>query len=155
MRQVDENIQDVKETLPKLINRHIMILDTIDKLKTLYSVPTGVDFGSNAVCMSLFCFLSLQEYVTFMTIILYAFAVFFLYCYLCQCLINASGDFERAVYSCGWENLEWRDKKTIYVMLLQAQKPIELLAANIIPINIATFASTIQAIYKFVTVVKF
>ncbi|CAG9585221.1 unnamed protein product [Danaus chrysippus] len=69
-------------------------------------------------------------------------------------LINASEVFENAVYSCGWEKFDLKEQKTIYVMLLQAQKPVTLLAADIIPVNISTFATTIQAMFKFVTVVK-
>ncbi|XP_072943861.1 uncharacterized protein [Epargyreus clarus] len=144
----------VKERLPILIKRHALILDIINNFKYLYSVPLGVNFGSNAVCISFFFFLPLQEWVPFIPILIYCFLVFFLYCFLCQRLINAAEEFERAVYSCGWENFKTKDQKTVYVMLMQAQKPIVLLAADIIPVNIYTFATTLQAMYKFITVVK-
>ncbi|XP_045785048.1 odorant receptor 59b-like [Maniola jurtina] len=145
----------VKERLPFLIERHALILDVIKNLKALYSMPIGVNFGSNAVCISLFFYLPLQEWVMFTPILVYCFLVFFLYCYLCQRLINASEVFENAIYSCGWEKFDLKEKKTVYVMLLLAQKPVTLLAADIIPVNIYTFATTLQAMFKFITVVKF
>ena len=144
----------VAERLPSLIERHALTLRIIDNLKALYSMPIGVNFGSNAVCICLFFYLSLHEAITFAPVLIYCFLVFFLYCFLCQRLINASEVFENAVYSCGWEKFNMKEKKTIYVMLLQAQKPITLLAADIIPVNIYTFASTLRAMYQFITVVK-
>nr|AII01092.1 odorant receptor [Dendrolimus kikuchii] len=145
----------VKQKLPSLIYRHSLTLDVTYKLKSLYSVPMGVNFGSNAVCISLFFYLPFEEWLQFIPILMYCFLVFFLYCFLCQKLINASEIFERAVYSCGWENFDLKEKKLVYVMLRQAQKPVEILAADIIPVNIYTFATTLQAMFKFVTVVKF
>ncbi|RVE47149.1 hypothetical protein evm_008226 [Chilo suppressalis] len=144
----------VKDILPVLIRRHAMILSIINKCKVLYSVPIGVNFGSNAVCMSLFFYLPLREWIDFFPILMYCFIVFFLYCFLCQRLTNAAQLFETSVYACGWENFETNEKKAVYFMLRQAQKPVELLAADIIPVNISTFATTLQAMFKFVTVVK-
>nr|ARO76417.1 odorant receptor 11 [Conogethes punctiferalis] len=144
-----------KEFLPVIIHRHSIILSVIFKLKALYSVPIGVNFGSNAVCISLFFYLPLQQWLQFMPILVYCFLVFFLYCFLCQRLSNAAEVFEMAVYACGWENFDINERKAVYVMLRQAQKPVELLAADIIPVNISTFATTLQAMFKFVTVVKF
>ncbi|CAH0721836.1 unnamed protein product, partial [Brenthis ino] len=154
-----ENIEEVnvlvQKQLPFLIERHALTLKIIANLKSLYSMPIGVNFGSNAVCICLFFYLSLREWVTFSPVLIYCFLVFFLYCFLCQRLINAAEVFENAIYSCGWEKFGIKEKKTIYVMLLQAQKPISLLAADIIPVNIYTFASTLRAMYQFITVVKF
>lgn len=153
-----EHVSDTKELareiLPSLVRRHSLTLDVIEKLKSLYTAPIGVNFGSNAVCISLFFYLPLQEWLQFMPILLYCFLVFFLYCFLGQRLINASEEFERSVYCCGWENFSLKEKKMVYVMLRQAQKPIQLLAADIIPVNIYTFATTLQAMFKFITVVK-
>lgn len=152
---LEENQALVKQRLPTLICRHSLILSICEKLKSLYSFPLGVDFGSNAVCMSLFFYLPLQEYLKYIPILVYCFVSFFLYCFLCQKLMNASEIFERAIYSCGWENFSIKEKKMIYVMLRQAQKPVIILAADIIPVNMYTFAQTLQAMFKFVTVVKF
>lgn len=154
-RNLHYNNPAAKDLLPVIIKRHALILSVIDKLKALYSVPIGVNFGSNAVCISLFFYLPLQEWLQFMPILVYCFLVFFLYCFLCQRLSNAAEEFEIAVYACGWENFDRNNRKAVYVMLRQAQRPVELLAADIIPVNISTFATTLQAMFKFVTVVKF
>ncbi|KAH9637893.1 hypothetical protein HF086_013379 [Spodoptera exigua] len=55
-----ENIGQVKKKLSSLIERHCLTLDVVDNLRSLYSVPLGVNFGSNAVCISLFFYLPLQ-----------------------------------------------------------------------------------------------
>ncbi|XP_013180466.1 PREDICTED: odorant receptor 30a-like [Papilio xuthus] len=147
--------ENVKEKLPIMILRHSITMRTVDDLKLLYSVPIGIHFGSNAVCICLFFYLPLQDWITFIPVLMYCFLVYFLYCFLCQRLINASEEFERAVYCCGWEKFDLNEMKLTYMMLMQAQKPIELLAAGIVPVNIYTFATSMQAMFKFVTVVKF
>jgi hypothetical protein len=144
----------VKELLPVIIQRHCLLLSVIKKLKCLYSVPIGIDFGSNAVCICLFFYLPLKEWVQLSPLLIYCFLVFFLYCFLCQRLTNAAELFEHSVYACGWENFNVSEKKAVYIMLRQAQKPVQLLAADIVPVNIATFATTVQAMFKFISVVK-
>ncbi|XP_022819948.1 uncharacterized protein LOC111351948 [Spodoptera litura] len=150
-----ENLGQVNKKLSSLIERHCLTLDVVDNLRSLYSVPLGVNFGSNAVCISLFFYLPLRECLQFMPVFVYCSLVFFLYCFLCQRLINSAEVFARAVYCCGWENFGLKEKRLVFVMLRQSQKPVELLAADIIPVNIYTFATTLQAMFKFVTVVKF
>lgn len=144
----------VKERLNLYIDRHCMILETIRQLKDLYSMPIGVNFISHGVCIMLFFFLDSEEYMAFMPVLVYCFLVFFLYCHLCQTLVNASEVFERAVYNCGWENFAVAEKQKVYNMLVSAQRPVELMAAYIVPVNISTFATSCQFMYKFVTVVK-
>lgn len=144
----------VKDHLPALIRRHALTLQVFDNLKLLYSKPLGVDFGSNAVCISLFFYISIGEWLKFVPVLVYCFLVFFMYCFLCQSMTNASENFENAVYCCGWEHFDLKEKKLVYVMLLQAQKPVVLLAADIIPVNMYTFATTLQFMFKFVTVMK-
>ncbi|NP_001166616.1 olfactory receptor 54 [Bombyx mori] len=154
-----ENLEEhqayVKEMLPIFVKRHSLTLSAVDNYKSLYSVPLGVNFGSNALTILLILYLPVLEWFKFIPIFVFCFMLFFLYCFLCQKLVNASEAFETAIYCCGWENFALREMKMIYVMLHQAQKPVELLAADIVPVNMNTFATTLQAMYKFVTVVKF
>lgn len=152
---LEEHKLYVRERLPALIRRHALTLEVFNNLKLLYSVPIGVDFGSNAVCIALFFYISFQEWLKFVPVLVYCFLVFFMYCFLCQSMTNASEKFETAVYSCGWENFGLNEKKLVYVMFLEAQKPVVLLAAGIVPVNMYTFATTLQFMFKFVTVVKF
>lgn len=153
----DDNMDTatVKKRLVVLIGRHTLTLTITKTIKDLYSMPIGINFGSNAICIILSFALPWEEWVNLSPVYIYCFLVFFLYCHLCQMLINASEQFEYAVYSCGWEKFGLKEQKTAYVMLLQAQKPVTLLAADIVPVNIYTFATTMQAMFKFITVFKF
>nr|AST36398.1 putative odorant receptor OR37 [Cydia nigricana] len=148
------NYDSVKDKLGVIIKRHILILDITNDIRVLYSIPMGINFGSNAVCMCFFFFLEPEEYFNFMPIAMYCFVVFFLYCFLGQRLTNAAEVFSRAVYSCGWEMMGIKEQRSIFIMLLQSQKDVDLLAADLIPVNMRTFASTSQGIYKFATVFK-
>lgn len=158
MLQLDrDDVQSiqVKEMLSHIIKRHTVILDVTNDIKSLYSIPIGTNFGSNAICICFFFCLPIQELLGFIPILLYCVLVFFLYCFLCQNLLNAAEFFERSVYGCGWEKFDLKEQKLVYVMLLQAQRKVEILAADIVPVNICTFATTCQFMFKLVTVIKF
>lgn len=145
----------VKDKLSHLIKRHVVIVDVTNNIKSLYSIPIGINFGSNAICICFFICLDLEELFDFIPILAYCVLVFFLYCFLCQNLVNAAELFERSVYACGWEKFNAKEQKAVYIMLLQAQQKVEILAADIVPVNICTFATTCQFMFKLVTVVKF
>lgn len=144
----------VKEKLPSLIHRHILLLKMVTNLKLLYSNPLGVNFGLNAVFICLFSYLPFKQWGAYIPMLFYFFIIFFLYCYLCQKLVNATEIFENAVYCCGWENFQLKEMKSVYIIVKLAQKPVRLLAADMIVVNMYTFASTLQFIFKFVTVLK-
>ncbi|XP_041977465.1 putative odorant receptor 85d [Aricia agestis] len=148
------NRLSVQKKLSLLIKRHSLLLHIVECLRTLYNMPIGVNFGTNAFCICMFFFLNLEAWITFGPLLGYCFLVFFLYCYLCQKLIDASEVFERAVYSCGWESYGLDDMKSLLIVLKQAQQPALLLAGYMIPVNIYTFATGMQFIYKFVTTLK-
>nr|AXY83407.1 putative odorant receptor 32 [Conopomorpha sinensis] len=145
----------MQKRLCNIIKRHQLILGTIRQLRSLYSKPLGIDFFSNALCICLVQFVPVEEYPKFVFVLLYCLTLFFLYCLLCQMLTNESEKFGVAVYCCGWERVNLKEKKMIFEVLRQAQKPVVLLAADFVPVNLYTFASTCQIIYKFVTVMKF
>ncbi|XP_041977464.1 odorant receptor 67a-like [Aricia agestis] len=145
----------VKEKLASLIKRHILLLHIVQCLRDLYSLPLGIDFAANAYCMCLFFSLPLEDWISFAPVLGYCFLVFFLYCYLCQKLVDVSEVFEASVYDCGWENYVLSDRRSVLIVLLQAQQPVMIKAGNIVPVNIYTFASAMQGIYKFVTALKF
>ncbi|XP_047988833.1 uncharacterized protein LOC125228342 [Leguminivora glycinivorella] len=148
------NYDFVKRRLSVIVYRHVLILDITKDLRALYSIPMGINFGSNAVCMCFFFFLEPTEYFSFMPIVVYCFIVFFLYCFLGQRLTNAAEMFSQAVYNSGWEMMHVKERRAIFSMLLQSQKEVDLLAADLIPVNMSTFATTCQAMYKFITVFK-
>lgn len=142
----------VKSNLPKLIRRHALLLDVFKNLKSLYSVPIAVDMSSNVLCVGLYFYMSSNDFFNYSSVLIYCFLTFFSYCMLGQYITDASERFERAVYSCGWENFDSREKKLIYLTLIQAQKPVVLLAGDVTPLNMYTFTSTLQFVYKFLAI---
>ncbi|XP_041977462.1 putative odorant receptor 19b [Aricia agestis] len=144
----------IRRKLSDIIRRHGLILNLMDCLRMLYSTPMGIDFVTNVYFMCLFLSLTLQDWISLASPFIYCVIVFFLYCFLCQKLIDASVIFESSVYGCGWEQFDMSEKKTVYIMLKVARRPIKLFAANIVPIDLNTFAVTVQNMYKFVTALK-
>lgn len=144
----------VDKRLNNLIGRHSLVLLTVKKLQKLLSFAILLVLILNTTSVCTFFVLPLEVGLSFAPLITYTLTVFFLYCLLGQRLINASEEYERSVYCCGWEKLNLKHQKVILLMLKQAQKPVILYAAGMVPICMATFATSMQAIYRFITVFR-
>lgn len=144
----------IDKRLRNFIKRHSLVLLTVKNLQKLFSIAIGVVLVLNTISVCSFFVLPLEVALSFAPLVSYTLTVFFLYCLQGQRLIDASKGFETAVYCCGWEKLGRREQKVILLMLEQAQKPVMLHAADMVPICMATFASTMQAIYRFITVFR-
>lgn len=145
---------EIEDRLKNIIIRHALALHTVGKLESIYSLAIGIGFGLDAISLCLFFVLPLDVCLNFAPLIYHSLFIFFLYCFQGQRLTTASEKFEMAVYCCGWENLRVKERRQVLLMLKQAQKPVIVYAARVIPIRIHTFASTMQSIYKFVTIFK-
>ncbi|XP_049695022.2 uncharacterized protein LOC126054267 [Helicoverpa armigera] len=150
----DEDYAAIVARLRNVIVRHVLALQTVGKLENIFSVSIGICFGLDTISLCLFFVLPLEVCMHFAPMIYHSLFIFFLYCCQGQRLTTASEKFEMAVYCCGWENLRVKERKQVLLMLKRAQKPVIVYAAKVIPIRIYTFASTMQAIYKFVTIFK-
>nr|WCC57353.1 odorant receptor 18 [Papilio dardanus] len=153
-QQFSEDTRTVMERLKNLINRHSLILLTVNKIRDVYNIAVGISFGLEAISMCLFFVLPLEAVLNLVPIIIHGLSMFFLYCYQGQKITTAAEGFEMAVYCCGWENFGIKEQKMILIMLRQSQKPVILKAASVAPICIYSFAYTMQSIYKLVTAFK-
>lgn len=144
----------VAERLHTLLVRHSYALKTVRKMQDIYSTSIGLSFGINAISMCMFFVLPLDVSLSFAPIIFHCFLVYFIYCYQGQRLTTSSERFEQSVYCCGWEKLQLKHQKSVLLMLMQAQRPVIIYAAGVVPLRLYTFATTMQSIYKFVAVFK-
>lgn len=144
----------IPDKIKNIVKRHCLAIKTVSGLQDLFGLAIGMWFFLNAISLCIFFVLPLEVCMNFVPLIFYYLIVFLLYCYLGQRLTNASEMFERAVYCCGWQYLDVKDQKYVFLIFLQAQKPVMICAANIVPISMFTFAGTMQNIYKFVTAFK-
>nr|AOE48041.1 putative odorant receptor OR36 [Athetis lepigone] len=144
----------IKDRLNNIMFRHALALHTVRKVEAIYSVTIGVAFGLDAISLCLFFVLPLDVVLNFAPLIYHSLFIFFLYCFQGQRLTTASEKFETAVYCCGWEKLRVTERRQVLLMLKQAQVPVIVFAARVIPMRIHTFANTMQAIYKLVTIFK-
>ncbi|KAF9421888.1 hypothetical protein HW555_002328 [Spodoptera exigua] len=124
----------VEDRLKNIVFRHVLALHTVRKLENIYSVAIGIGFGLDAISLCLFFVLPLDVCLNFAPLIYHSLFIFFLYCFQGQRLTTASEKFEMAVYCCGWENLRVKERRQVLLMLKQAQKPVIVYAARVIPI---------------------
>nr|ALD51480.1 odorant receptor 55 [Locusta migratoria] len=78
----------------------------------------------------------------------------FLYCSGAQRLIDQAEAVSGAVYSCAWPEAGGRVQRSLLVVVSRAQRPPELTAGRMFPINRPTFLSLVNATYSYYTVLK-
>lgn len=71
-----------------------------------------------------------------------------IYCFGGELMISAATDMSKAIYSCGWELMNVRQARAVYLMLCLSQRPLHLSAAGFATMNRETFANVVQAVYK-------
>ncbi|XP_013189934.2 uncharacterized protein LOC106134416 [Amyelois transitella] len=69
-------------------------------------------------------------------------------CYVGQKLIDAGVAFEHALYDSNWENFDVRNKKTILLMLVDAQSTLMLSAGGVSIMNFELLMSIIKSVYS-------
>ncbi|XP_050508889.1 odorant receptor 67c-like [Diabrotica virgifera virgifera] len=78
-------------------------------------------------------------------------AVLFLTCYYGQLILTQSGLIGNAVYNSKWYNCPPALQKSVLLMILRSQRPLQLTAASISTLSLQTFLSIIKAAYSFFT----
>ncbi|XP_041982466.1 odorant receptor 22c-like [Aricia agestis] len=75
-------------------------------------------------------------------------------CYIGQKLTDANEVFCNAIYDCKWENFDVKNRKIVLMLLRNSQKPIEVTAGGISPLNYATFMSIMKTSYSAYTTLQ-
>lgn len=84
----------------------------------------------------------------------FTFGIIFIDCYIGQRLIDASKEYENAIYNCKWENFNVDNQKTVLFMLQCSQKTMTLSAGGFAVLNFASLMSMLRSTYSAYTTLK-
>ena len=72
----------------------------------------------------------------------------FLYCFGGELIISAGLEMCTAVYTCGWELMDTKQAKMVFLMLCLSQRPLYLTAADVFIMSRETFGSVARVVYQ-------
>lgn len=114
--------------LNKIIEKHSEILEIFNQLEEIFSPILLVNFifGLIGLCFEEFTVIVASDASVFMPVFSSAVTqiyIFFIQCYYCQQLKDASLSISDAIYDCKWENIEGvKLKKHLLMILMRSQK---------------------------------
>ncbi|XP_071558627.1 odorant receptor 49b [Temnothorax nylanderi] len=69
-------------------------------------------------------------------------------------LLTESQDVARAIYFTPWYRFPYQLKKSLHIITMRSQKPVQLTAGSIIPLSLQTFASMVSSAASFFTMIS-
>ncbi|XP_050665084.1 uncharacterized protein LOC126965492, partial [Leptidea sinapis] len=84
----------------------------------------------------------------------FTFCQLFINCFLGQKLMDASEQFSKAVYGCGWENFDVSNRKSVLIMLQNSQKTLTLSAGGVATLSFECLMSIVKCSYSFYTTLQ-
>ncbi|XP_049704986.2 uncharacterized protein LOC110379881 [Helicoverpa armigera] len=141
----------VFNTLKDIVRRHATI-------KTLLNQIEDVCRGLFAVGFSLLILGVISELLGGLENTLlqlpYAFMQVGIDCFIGQRVMDAGDVFEKAVYSCRWENFDKRNMKLILIMLQASQRTPSISAGGMTTMNFVLLMGTIRGTYSAYTALR-
>ncbi|GBP13871.1 Odorant receptor 10a [Eumeta japonica] len=135
----------VEETLKFCIKHHQFLIKYHKVVRKMYK---GI-FGQHYLIMAMVLVTTLQTIKvwdirnTLLTGVTGSMPLI-IYCFGGELVISAGDDLTRALQFCGWENMKPRHRKYVLFMLAVSQKPLQLTAADMFPMNRKTFGDMVQ-----------
>ncbi|CAK1550360.1 unnamed protein product [Leptosia nina] len=141
----------VRERLKFIIKLHNENIDLLKRLEHVLRVSMALEF---IVLMAGLIAALLGGIENTYLEIPFAFAQLFMNCYLGQKIIDSSTTFEKAVYDCGWENLDHSNMRTVLIVLQNSQKTLRLSAGGVAILSFECLMSVIKSCYSFYTTLQ-
>ena len=69
-------------------------------------------------------------------------------CFIGQRVIDACITFEKAIYSCQWENFDGKNMKTVLLLLQNSMKTLKLSAGGLLTLSFPCLLSVLKSIYS-------
>ncbi|XP_026763299.2 odorant receptor 82a-like [Galleria mellonella] len=145
----DMKQKTIEAELKLSIKHHQFIMIYHEKIKELYKSV----FGAHFLMMTLVLVTTLQTMNSWNisnTILTGVTGVMplFIYCFGGELLLSAETGMSTAAYSCGWELMNHKQARMVFLILALSQRPLYLTAADIFIMNRETFGDVVQIVYK-------
>lgn len=135
----------VNQRLRDIIKAHATNLNIFSEMENAFKGTVAVEFGLLIASLIAELLAGLQN--TYMQVPFGLMQVG-MDCFTGQKIIDASIEFERAVYCCKWEHFNKDNMKLITLVLMTSQRTMTLSAIGITKLNFVSFLAIIKMIYS-------
>ncbi|CAK1550345.1 unnamed protein product [Leptosia nina] len=135
----------VNETLKEIICFHIKCIEIIKEYNSVFRVTKAIEF--TVIILAIISELLGGIENTYLEIP-FTFVLISMECVAGQKLTDASSNFERAVYSCKWENFNVKNRRIILSMLPIAQRMLSISAGGMAVLNYSCMLSVAKFSYS-------
>ncbi|XP_059057819.1 uncharacterized protein LOC131851347 [Achroia grisella] len=146
-RAINIKNEYIKRQLHHLINMHIATTQILRDTELVFRGALAAEFV--LLILSLIAELLGGLNNTYLQVV-YGFIIVGMDCLAGQRIMDAGVTFQKSVYECNWENFNARNMKTIWMIILNSQKPLNLSAGGLAMLNLGilmTFARSIYSAY--------
>nr|AKI29040.1 odorant receptor 49b-2 [Bactrocera dorsalis] len=149
--------EEALKCIKKCVKDHVMIIKYHRDLEVLFSVNSFADVCIFAVIPCVIIIISTMDHDMSMLIgdiqlsimvMISTFLVFWVgnnFCY-------ENENIAKAAYNCNWENRNKEFRKHIPLIIITSQRPLQLTAGGLKPINMEFFLTIVRCTYSFFTV---
>ncbi|XP_067645649.1 odorant receptor 49b-like [Eurosta solidaginis] len=157
MQEMDE--MEALTCIKTCLRRHSLIIRFHKKLEALFSLGNFVDVSLFCITPSIILFYSTMEYdlanlvrdAQYISLLsISTFTTFWLANNFCIEGINIS----RAAYNCNWMTYGKEFRMYVIVLIAISQRPLQLTAGGLKPLNMEFFMVIVRVTYSFFTILK-
>lgn len=135
----------VNQRLRDIIKAHAINLSLFSEMEKAFKGAIAVEFSLLMVGLIAELLAGLQN--TYMEVP-FALMQVGMDCFIGQKVIDASIEFERAVYHCKWENFNTDNMKLVLMVVMTSQRTMTLSAGGITKLNFVSLLAIIKMIYS-------
>ncbi|XP_067634622.1 odorant receptor 59b-like [Eurosta solidaginis] len=147
------------EDLKACIKDHKLLLSFFDAISPIMSITLFMQFMVTAIILGctllniLIFAVDISSRIGSCFFVLAVIMEIYPTCYYAQCLLDDSNNLANVIFHSRWPDQSYEFRKLLVVFMQHTQKPMELLAGKLVPVNLATFVSIAKfsfTLYSFI-----
>nr|XP_050868541.1 odorant receptor 9a-like [Vespula vulgaris] len=150
------------EGMKELILRHYRLIRLTEELESNFNYPIMQQLMGSTVhiCIAGFYVLTsnvMEDTVQFILFIAYFFSVIstlFIYCFIGECFIQESMNFDKAIYNYEWYNLSPTEAKFFLICMIRTQKPQCLTSGKFTILSLTIFTDILKTSMGYLSVLR-
>uniref|UniRef100_A0A182YSY8 Uncharacterized protein n=2 Tax=Anopheles stephensi TaxID=30069 RepID=A0A182YSY8_ANOST len=151
--------KDIKRRLHKLIEDHLRIIRFVKDINDLVTYICLIEFLSFGLilCALLFLLNVINNMAQVVIVVAYIFtmlAQIFAFYWHSNEIREESMKIAEAAYSGPWVDVENSIKKKLLLIIIRAQRPLEITVGNLYPMTLEMFQSLLNASYSYFTILR-
>ncbi|KAI5644678.1 7tm odorant receptor domain-containing protein [Phthorimaea operculella] len=156
---VSDSVVETRQRLKQLIKRHQELIELVNQVELMSSKSTlfNIITSSVLICLSAFNVTFMDDSATiiaFLTFLAMSLSQISLLCLFGDLLMRSSTKISEGIYKCRWYDTDPGVKRSIFLILIRAQKPCRLTAADFADLNLTAFTTILSRSWSYFALLR-